>query len=179
MLGDVNYLTTLFQLQRLYNVEWSMKKIMNDEYRTVIACITIISQSPFGDTGKRRTQYTGRDSNLVPPQKKFPRRVLIFWDITLCSPLKINRRFGRIYCLPPVFTLVYCSAYSSTLKMEATCSSRTSADFRQTTQRYVPEDTIFHNHLCENFKSYRRTLHHAVSHEMVLCALSLAGPKRR
>jgi hypothetical protein len=23
----------------------------------------------------------------------------IFWDITPCSPLKINRRFGGIYCL--------------------------------------------------------------------------------
>jgi hypothetical protein len=47
----------------------------------------------------------------------------IFWDMTLCSPLKINRRFGRTYrlhlqgrrhklnCLPPGFTLVSCSAY--------------------------------------------------------------------
>jgi hypothetical protein len=33
-----------------------------------------------------------------------------------------------------------CMAYSSTLKMEATCSSETSADFRQTTRRYIPED---------------------------------------
>jgi hypothetical protein len=23
----------------------------------------------------------------------------IFWDITPCSPLKVNRRFGGIYCL--------------------------------------------------------------------------------
>jgi hypothetical protein len=47
------------------------------------------------------------------------------WDIrvTLCSPLKFNRRFG----LPPAFMLVSCSAYS-TLKMEAKCSSETSLD---------------------------------------------------
>jgi hypothetical protein len=78
----------------------------------------------------------------------------IFWDITPCSPLKVNRRFGEIYhlhlqgriisrvrsqrdssrlCLPP--------AYSSTLKMGATCSSVTSVDFQRTTRRYIPEES--------------------------------------
>jgi hypothetical protein len=48
-----------------------------------------------------------------------------FWDITPCNPLKVNPRFGRTYrlhlqlCLPHAFRLVSCSAYSSTLKMEA------------------------------------------------------------
>jgi hypothetical protein len=58
-----------------------------------------------------------------------------FWEITPCSPLKDNRRFGgtcRLY-------VVSCLAYSSTLKMEETCSSETSVDFQQTTRRYVPE----------------------------------------
>jgi hypothetical protein len=36
----------------------------------------------------------------------------IFWDITPCSPLKVNWP-------PPAFTPVSCSAYPSTLKMEA------------------------------------------------------------
>jgi hypothetical protein len=57
-------------------------------------------------------------------------------------------------CLPPAFTLVSCSAYSSTLKMEAICSSETSVDFQRTTQRYIPEDGTLHNHRCENLKSY-------------------------
>jgi hypothetical protein len=35
--------------------------------------------------------------------------------------------------------LVSCLAYSSTLKMEATCSSETSVDFQRTTRRYIPE----------------------------------------
>jgi hypothetical protein len=71
----------------------------------------------------------------------------IFWDITLHSPLKVKRSFGGTYrlhlqvCLPPAFTLVYCSAYSSTLKMEAICSSETSVDFQRTTRRCVPEDS--------------------------------------
>jgi hypothetical protein len=33
-----------------------------------------------------------------------------------------------------------CVTYSSTLKMEATCSSETSVNFQRTTPRYVPED---------------------------------------
>jgi hypothetical protein len=52
------------------------------------------------------------------------------------------------------FTLVSCLAYSSTLNMEATCSSETSGDFQQPTWRYIPEDTAVHNHRCENLKSY-------------------------
>jgi hypothetical protein len=83
----------------------------------------------------------------------------IFWDTKPCSPLKVNRRLegtcrlhlqsGRIrqvrnqpekLCLPPAFTLVSCLVYSSTLKMEATYSSKTSVDFQRTTRRYIPED---------------------------------------
>jgi hypothetical protein len=71
----------------------------------------------------------------------------IFWDITPRSPLKINRHFGGTYfcalwalCLPRALTLVSCTAYSSTLTMEATCSSETSVVFKPTTRRYIPED---------------------------------------
>jgi hypothetical protein len=81
----------------------------------------------------------------------------VFWDIMPCSPLKVKRRFGGTNCLhlqgqrirrarnqselslPPAFTLVSCSAYSSTLKIEAICSSQTSVYFQQMTRRYIPE----------------------------------------
>jgi hypothetical protein len=83
----------------------------------------------------------------------------IFWDITHCSPLKVNRRFGGTYrlCLSPAFTLVSCSTYCSTLKMEAMCSSETSADFQRTTRHYIPEYncSTLHNLSCENLKSYK------------------------
>jgi hypothetical protein len=46
-----------------------------------------------------------------------------------------------------------CSAYSWTLKIEATCSSETFVDFQQTTRRYIPEDKTLHNHRCENLNS--------------------------
>jgi hypothetical protein len=45
-------------------------------------------------------------------------------------------------------------AYSSTLKMEATCSCETSVDFQRTTLRYIPEDRTLYNHCCENLKFY-------------------------
>jgi hypothetical protein len=40
--------------------------------------------------------------------------------------------------LAPCFTLVSYLAYSSTLKMEAICSSETSVDYQLTTGRYNP-----------------------------------------
>jgi hypothetical protein len=43
--------------------------------------------------------------------------------------------------------------YSSTLKMKATCSSKTLAEFQRTTWRYIPEDRSLHDHRRENPKS--------------------------
>jgi hypothetical protein len=37
-------------------------------------------------------------------------------------------------------------AHSSTIKMEATCSLKTLADFQRPTGRYVPEDITLCNH---------------------------------
>jgi hypothetical protein len=67
----------------------------------------------------------------------------IFWDITACSPLNVNRCFRGTCCLrlhATCFMLVLCMAYSSTLKKEETCPSETSFDFQRTTWRYIPED---------------------------------------
>jgi hypothetical protein len=44
-------------------------------------------------------------------------------------------------------------AYSSTLKMEATCSSEMSVDFQWATQHYIPEDRTLHDHDCVNLRS--------------------------
>jgi hypothetical protein len=51
----------------------------------------------------------------------------------------IAQRESKYFCLPPALMLVYF------LKMEAICSSETSSDSQQTTQR--------RNHRCENPKS--------------------------
>jgi hypothetical protein len=70
----------------------------------------------------------------------------IFWDITQCSPLCVNRRFGGSWFLAQ---LIF-----STLKMEAICSSKMSVETQRTTRRYIPEDDTLHNHRCENLKYY-------------------------
>jgi hypothetical protein len=44
------------------------------------------------------------------------------------------------------FMLVSYLAYSSSLKMETTCSSETSDDFQRTTQPYIPEDKAIHEY---------------------------------
>jgi hypothetical protein len=38
--------------------------------------------------------------------------------------------------------------------MEAICSSETLVASQQTTRRHIPGDDTFHNHRCENLKSY-------------------------
>jgi hypothetical protein len=50
------------------------------------------------------------------------------------------------------FTLVSWLAYSSILKLEATCSSETSVDFQLIKRRSTPGDRTLHNHRCENPK---------------------------
>jgi hypothetical protein len=98
-------------------------------------------------------------------------------NITTCSPLKANRRFGgtcRLHLhvqrigrakkpawkqsLPPAFALVSFSANFSTLKVEATCSSETSVFFQLSTQHCISEDSTLRNHRCENLKSYKWNL---------------------
>jgi hypothetical protein len=85
-----------------------------------------------------------------------------------CSPLKINWRFGRTCHLhlqgrrisearnqrEESSKLVSCLAYSSTLKLETTCSPETSVDFQRTTRHFIPEDKTLHNYRCENLRSY-------------------------
>jgi hypothetical protein len=79
---------------------------------------------------------------------------IIFWDVTPCSLLSCNRRFGRTYRLSPAYLLVLAEIISSALKMEAISSSETSVATQQTTRRHIPEDDTLHNHRCENLKSY-------------------------
>jgi hypothetical protein len=48
-----------------------------------------------------------------------------------CNNWESHKEFQRLR-LPPAFSLVYCSFYSLTLKMEVTCSSETLDYFRRT-----------------------------------------------
>jgi hypothetical protein len=48
----------------------------------------------------------------------------------------------------------FAETISSTLKMEAICSSETSVETQRTMRPHIPEDDTLHNHRCENLKSY-------------------------
>jgi hypothetical protein len=74
-----------------------------------------------------------------------------------CAPWKISigaENLVSMLCLPPAFTLVSCSVWSSTLKMETIYSSDTSVDFQRTTRRYIPENSTLRNHRGEDLRSY-------------------------
>jgi hypothetical protein len=49
--------------------------------------------------------------------------------------------------------LLSCLAYSSTMKIDATCSFETSVDIQLTKPRYIPEERTLCNHRSENLKS--------------------------
>jgi hypothetical protein len=53
------------------------------------------------------------------------------------------------------FMLVSCLVCSSTLKMETTCSSKTSVDVHRTIRRYIPEHRTLPSNRCKNLKSMR------------------------
>jgi hypothetical protein len=61
--------------------------------------------------------------------------ILVWFEVLTPVVMK-----SSIFCLPPAFTLVSCTAYSRTLKMEAICSSETSVDTQRTTRRSIPGD---------------------------------------
>jgi hypothetical protein len=65
-------------------------------------------------------------------------------SISLLFPIQPEIPASRLLCLPPAFTLVSYSDYSSTLKMEAMCSSETSVYLQRTTRSYIPDDNTLH-----------------------------------
>jgi hypothetical protein len=70
----------------------------------------------------------------------------VFRDITPCSPLKVNRRFGgtrrsAYYLLRAGFLL----GLLFVIEDGGECSSETSADFHWTTWRYTPENKLLNN----------------------------------
>jgi hypothetical protein len=114
---------------------------------------------------------------LIYPEDHYRLKSFMVWDIKSCSPFKLNRRFGgarRLYfqgrrksqprdqhkdgskqsLLAAYFMLVSRLPHFWTLKMEATCSSKSSVDFQRTTRRYIPEDRTA---LCLHFHSQIRT----------------------
>jgi hypothetical protein len=87
-------------------------------------------------------------------QRKSFLKSITFWDMTPCSPLSFNRRFGGTYRLHLQGLRNNFSKNQQGSRWEA-CSSETSVETRRTTRRHIPEDDTLHNHRCENLKSYK------------------------
>jgi hypothetical protein len=76
----------------------------------------------------------------------------IFWDKTSCSPLKVNGLSGGT-----------CRLHLQNRRMSQARNQREAGSKEsslhlqgssETTRRYIPEDSILHNHRCENPKCY-------------------------
>jgi hypothetical protein len=91
--------------------------------------------------------FVGSEVHTPPIMK-----ISVFWDITPCSPLKVNRLFG-VTCrfhlqgwrISTACYLCHASflAYSSNLKMETTYFSEMSVGFQRNTRNYILEDRTF------------------------------------
>jgi hypothetical protein len=68
----------------------------------------------------------------------------VFWDITPCSPLKVNRRFGWTHRLHLHGRRIgrATNQRESRWQAEAICSSETSVHSQRTARRYIPQDSI-------------------------------------
>jgi hypothetical protein len=78
--------------------------------------------------------------------------------LNVYNDVKINRHFGEIFGLPlfgTCFMMIFCLAYSSTLKMEETYSFETSVDSQRTAQRYISEVIPLRNYCFKDHKSHR------------------------
>jgi hypothetical protein len=87
--------------------------------------------------------YLGQDSERVLPEHSSETLPLEETHWTLKNKTILP-------CLPPSFILVSCSAYSSTLMMEAIRFSETSVDFQRNRRRYITEDSTLQNYSVHN-----------------------------
>jgi hypothetical protein len=79
------------------------------------------------------------------------KRSSVFWDITPCSPLEVNRRFGGILRFHLQGRIL---SQARNQHKVGSKQERWNGDFQWTSWRYIPEDRNLHNLRCENFISY-------------------------
>jgi hypothetical protein len=95
---------------------------------------------PAPSQSQYRLRYPGSYSMGFEVLRELVMKSSVFWDVTPCSPLKVKliKQWAEQeteLCLPTAFTHS-CSDYSSTLKMEAICSSEMSVDSTDYTALY-------------------------------------------
>jgi hypothetical protein len=98
---------------------------------------------------------------------KMSMKTPIVWNITPCSPLKANRRFGEICHLHIKINKArnkHAAGSKQSWRWQATYSSETSVDFERTVRCYIPEVVLFISSLCET-----ELLHLKLSDRFVHC----------
>jgi hypothetical protein len=116
--------------------------------------------------------------SMVKPALNICRNICKVWDITPCSPLKVNRHFGgtcRLHLQGRKIsrtrkqreskrkTVLLANCFHARVLVRLILQpwrwrryvSVTSVDFQRTTQCYIPEDSSLHNHQCRNLKYYK------------------------
>jgi hypothetical protein len=122
----------------------------------ITTCSPLSVNRRFG--GTYRLHLYGRKLSKKPAWKQLARmfeelqvsinKSTVFWDLTRCSPLSVNRRFGGTYRL-------HLHGRKNKLSNKPAWKHVASSDFQRTTRRYISEDGTLHNHRCENLKSYK------------------------
>jgi hypothetical protein len=90
-------------------------------------------------------------------------KISIFWDITPCTPLKVNRRFGGTNCLHLQgrrINQVRNPREAGSKKSNLYLENLSFYMKLRTTRSYTPEDGTLHNHRCENFKFFVSEVFH-------------------
>jgi hypothetical protein len=74
----------------------------------------------------------------------------IFWDVTSCSPVDVNRRFWR--GVLPASSGSKCKSSNKKFLLLAACSFNTLVNTYSITQCNIPKDSTLQSHGCENIE---------------------------
>lgn len=101
----------------------------------------------------------------------------MFWDIALCTPVKVN-----LALLAAGFMLEFYLAHSCSLKMMAIMFLQNAVHFHQTTWVYIPENRTLQSHCCKTLRPstsscvYNKTLLRPCRLSSVLSTISMPIP---
>jgi hypothetical protein len=119
----------------------------------------------MGPKGVPNTKIVGRkinfNYNFSLSLQRFQPTISVFKDVTICSLLKVNLRFGRTCHFH-----LQGRRINQERNQRETGNSReirfceTSVDFQRTTRLYIPEDRSLHPSVCLGHGDIRRRLKH-------------------
>jgi hypothetical protein len=133
--SDKDHCASLVQNKRIFTLHVSVELLLS------LIVATCLSEQCWCSRYKKPISALGLEVLIAVFMK-----ISVFWDITACIFVENQPAFRRKNSPPSsaeqaeiltCFTLVFCVAFSSILKKEATHSSETSVDFQRTTRRCI------------------------------------------